>query len=352
MSTQPTTRPETWVPAGAEKRGAGPSPLADPQSGHRKPRVPLPPAEKRRRAPRLRRVRTYLLNVLWASLAAGVPWLWFLVRDLGAAMQVVALALPALVVAISMFDERRLSSLLVAASVVAFGWVTILGPRTAQPSPPPVESLRIAAITLDGSNLNGGATSRSVAELRTDLTVVVKPSKKVRAVLLRTPRYPFTIASGRFVVLSSFPVRELPLPKGLAPDLVVRIQVDRPGGGFILYAVRTADSPLDVALADPVGVERLRDAAGAERLPVVLAGDFGIGDRSTAYRALADTFRDAMRSGARAASTAATFPWSLLFVRTGYVLTSQAWCAGGGSTFEVQDARAVGLTAVVGPCRS
>ena len=308
--------------------------------------------------PRLRRVRAHATNLAWAAFAAVVPWLWFLVRDLGgSAMQVVALALPVLVVAaflglaISLFDERRLSMLLVAVSVAAFGWVTILGPRTALPASRPVDPVRIASITLDGSDLDAGAILGSLAKQRADIAVLVERSKKARNVLLRTDRYPFSLASGRFVVLSSIPVRELPLPKGLPADLVVRLQVDRPEGGFIVYAVRTGTSPLDAAQNDPIGAERLRDAARDERLPVVLAGDFGVGDRSTAYRTLTETFRDAMRSGTRAASTAATFPWSFLFVRTGYVLTSPAWCAGSSATFDVADAQTVGLASAVGPCR-
>lgn len=298
-----------------------------------------------------------MVPVLWSALAAAAPWLWFLVRDMGSAMQLIALALPVLVaaafvgLAISALDERKLSSLLVGVSVAAFGWVTILGPRSAQPAPAPVDPVRIASISLDRSNLDAGAILGSLAEQRTDLAVIVEPSKKARNVLLRTDRYPFILASGPFLVLSSVPVRELVLPKHLEPDLVVRLQVDRPDGAFILYAVRTDDSPLEIALNDPTGAERLRDAARGERLPVVLAGDFGIGDRSTAYRTLTDTFRDAMRSGVRAASTAATFPWSYLFVRTGYVFTSPAWCAGSGTTFEVQDAPTVGLADAVGPCR-
>jgi hypothetical protein len=301
-------------------------------------------------------MRGHVLNVVWAALAAGVPWLWFLVRDLGKAMELIALALPVIVVAafvglaISLLDERRLSALLVAVSIAAFGWVTILEPRSAQPSPPPVDPIRIATITLDGSNPNAGPTLGSLAQLHTDLAVVVEPSKKVRNVLLQTDRYPFALASGRFVVLSSVPVHELSLPKHLAPDLVARIQVDRPEGAFILYAVRTDDSLLDTALNDPIGVEQLRDAARDEHLPVVLVGDFGIGDRSTAYRTLAGAFRDAMRSGARAPSSAAMFPWSVLFVRTGYVLTSPEWCAGAGATFDVQDAPTVGMAVAVGSC--
>lgn len=357
MSSPPETQPETWVPAGTEKRDAGPSPLTEPQAGRRKPHVTLPPPQKTPRGPRLRRVRTRVTNLLWAVVAAGVPWLWFLVRDLGPVVQLVALALPVLVVAafvglaISALDERRLSSLLVAVSVAAFGWVTILGPRSALPAPPPVDPIRIASITLDGSTLDANAIMGSLARQRADIAVVFEPSKKARNVLLRADKSPYTLTSGRFVVLSSIHVSELPLPKGLPADVVVRLQVDRLDGSFIIYAVSAGTSPLDAAQNDPIGVDRLRDVARDERLPVVLAGDFGIGDRSTQYRTLADSFHDAMRSGARASSTAATFPWSFLFARTEFVLTSPDWCSGPGSTFDVQDAQSAGMAAAVGPCR-
>jgi hypothetical protein len=330
---------------------------ADTQAERRKPNVPLPPPQEPRRSPRRRRVRTHVTNLVWAALAAGIPWLWFLVRDLGSVVQIVALALPALVVAafiglaISAFDERRLSSLLVVASVAAFGWVTILGPRSVLPAAPPVDPARIASISLDGSTLNASAIVGSLAKQKADLAVIVEPSKKARNVLLRADRFPFTLTSGRFVVLSSMPVTELPLPKDLPADLVVRFQVDRPQGGFIVYAVRAGTSPLDAAQNDPIGTEQLRDAARDERLPVVLAGDFGIADRSTEYRMLTDSFRDAMRSGVRAPSTAATFPWTFLYTRTAFVLTSPDWCAAGGSTFDVQDAPMVGQAVAVGPCR-
>jgi hypothetical protein len=343
------------VPAGAEKPGAGQ--VAEPQAGRRKPHVTLPPPQKVRRAPLLPRLRTHLTDLLWAALAAGVPWLWFLVRDLGPVAQLVALALPVLVLAafvglaISALDERKVSSLLVAVSVAAFGWVTILGPRSAMPAPPPIDPIRIASITLDGSTLDASAIEGSLARQRTDIAVVVEPSKKARNALLRSDRFPYTLTSGRFVVLSSIPVTELPLPKGLPADLIVRLQVDRVDGSFVVYAVRAGTSPLDAAQNDPIGVDRLRDAARDERLPVVLAGDFGVGDRSTGYRTLTDSFRDAMRSGSRAASTATTFPWNFLFVRTAYVLTSPDWCSGGGSTFDVPDAQTDGLTAAIGLCR-
>jgi hypothetical protein len=357
MSSPPKTQPDMWVPAGTEKRGSGATPASEPQVDRRKPRVPLPPAQERRRARWLISVGSLAKSTMWVVFAAAVPWLWFLVRDLGPVAQLVALALPAIVVAalvgliISAFDDRKLSSLLVAVSVLAFGWVTIVEPRSAMPASPPLYATQIASISLDGSTLDASAVVASLAKQHADVAVVVEPSKKARGVLLRADRYPYTLTSGRFVVLSTTPVARLPLPEGLPEDLILRLQVARPNGSFIMYAVRTGTSPLDAAQNDPVGIDRLRDAARDEHLPVVLAGNFGISDRSSDYRTLADSFRDAMRSGTRAASTAATFPWTFLYLRTEFVLTSPDWCATAGATFDVQGAATVGLASAVGACR-
>ena len=357
MSTPPTTQPETWVPAGTEKPSTGTMPPSETAETRRKPHVPLPPPQPRTRSPRIRRLRSWATNLSWAAVAAAVPWAWFLVRDLGTAMQVVALALPVLIVAafvglaISALDERKVSSLLVAVSVAAFGWVTIFGPRSALPASPPVDPVRITSMTVDGTDMSGGDIVDAFVERRADVAIAVGATKKARKILLNSNRYPFTFATGRFVVLSSDPVTELPLAKGLDDDLIIRLQVAGATGSFIVYAVRTDDSPLDAALNEPIDVELLRDAALDERLPVVLAGDFGLSDRSTGYRVLVDTFRDAMRSGTGASSTAAAFPWNLVFARTAFVLTSPDWCSGPGITFDVPDAQTDGLAAAVGPCR-
>jgi endonuclease/exonuclease/phosphatase (EEP) superfamily protein YafD len=354
MSSPPKTRPETWVPAGAEKGAAG----SVPSTGERRKQlVAMAPPEEPRPKQWIPRLRTRATNLLWAVVAAAIPWVWFLVRDLGSVTQLIALAIPVLVVAsfiglaISALDERRLSTLIVAASVAAFGWVAVFGPSAAIPAPSPVAPMRIASMAVDGSSADADAVLRSVARLKADLLVVVEPSKKARNALMRTDRYPFALSSGPVVVLSSAPVRELSLPKPLPDEFIVRLQVDRPDGAFILYAVRAGDSLLESTLNDPLKAQQLRDAASEERLPVVLAGDFGLTDRSAGYRMLTETFRDALRANARAQSTAATFPWSLMVVRTGFVLTSPAWCSAQAGTFDVTSAQTDGVVASVGPCR-
>ena len=82
--------------------------------------------------------------------------------------------------------------------------------------------------------------------------VVVEPSKKAATRSRGRSASRSRLTSGPVVVLSSAPVRELPLPKPLPSDLIVRLQVDRPEGAFIVYAVRAGDSLLESTLNDPL----------------------------------------------------------------------------------------------------
>ena len=101
MSSPPKTQPEDRrAPSSTKQRDSSTSPATEPQAGRRKPRVPLPPAqEQRRRAPWMISVGTLAKHTMWVVFAAAIPWLWFLVRDLGPVAQLVALALPVIVVA-------------------------------------------------------------------------------------------------------------------------------------------------------------------------------------------------------------------------------------------------------------
>ena len=181
------------------------------------------------------------LNLLWALLAAAVPWAWFLVRDLGsvdatgrardpgAGRRPPSWAWPS-----PSSTRRRLSTLVVAVSVAAFGWVTILGPRS-RACPHLHPSRRCGSRRWRSTARAGDAEAilRSVAGLKADLAIVVEPSKKVRnALRCETDRYAFALTSGPVVVLSSAPVRELPLPKGLRPTSS-SASAGRPSGGRV-----------------------------------------------------------------------------------------------------------------------
>ncbi len=183
------------------------------------------------------------------------------------------------------------------------------------------------------------------------MAVLVVPAKKDRAAIAGSDAFGSVLVDGRVVVVSDFQVDPLPLPKSLPRGLVVRVQVDRPDGSFILYAVHSDDA-LQGAMEDPLNLERLQAAALAESLPVVLAGGFGISDRSTEYRTLDLNFRDAMRSGTDADRTVLGPIWMALLLRTDYLFTSRTWCADNSSTFNVPTVEHAALVTSVGPCRS
>ena len=139
---------------------------------------PIAPPEEPRRRRRIPRLRTHAINLLWALLAAAVPWAWFLVRDLGSVTQLIALAIPVLVaaafvgLAISAVDERKLSTLVVAVSVAAFGWVTILGPRgRAALRSARWRPMRVASMAVDGTTGDADAVLRSSTGSKADLAV-------------------------------------------------------------------------------------------------------------------------------------------------------------------------------------
>ena len=363
MATPPSTRPETWLPAGTEpgadqavERPDAPAPVKTKE--RRRPDVPLPSSESQQpRSHRLRGLRKVFKDLRWSVLGAALPWTWFLVRDLGPAMQLVALALPVLVAAailgllIAAADERKLVTLLTVASVAVFGWVTVMGPKTAQPGRPVTNTVRVASIILPGDAPKVDEILTALHRARAEVAILVVPSKKDRTTIAGSDSFGSTLVDGRFVVVSDFPVETLPLPKSLPRGLVLRVQIDRPDGAFVLYAVHAADA-LESAMEDPLNLERLQAAALAESLPVVLAGGFGVSDRSTDYRTLDRNFRDAMRSGTDADRTVLGPIWMALLLRTDYVFTSRAWCAENGSTFDLQTFEHAALVASVGPCRS
>ena len=363
MASQPTTRPETWVPAGAERGGApaaAPSGSATATQGpaaRRAPSVPRPPKESREPEPkRASSVVRRLADMRWAVLGIAVPWGWYLVRDLGPTMQLVAFALPLVVAAsligliVAAFDGKRITTVLVAISVASFGWVTIVGPRSAQPSPLPDDPVRVATIATGDRPLDTKALAAAVTRSRADVVVIASPSKRLREAASGLKGFEARLVRAPFVVLSRFPVEELPLAKGLPKDLTIRVRIQRPGGAFILYGVDSGTSPLDATLHTPVHPDRLRNAITTEELPVVLLGDLGITDRSTEYRDLIEVLRDAMRAGGSAQSTLVSPIWTPLLLRVDHVLTWASWCARGGESFDVPGSDHVGLSVAVGVC--
>jgi endonuclease/exonuclease/phosphatase (EEP) superfamily protein YafD len=300
--------------------------------------------------------RRQLASLRWIALGIALPWAWYLVRDLGPTMQLVAFAMPVVVAAallgliVAAFDGKKLATVSVAVSVGVFGWVTIMGPRGAQPSPAPGDPVRVATIAAGDQAVDAKTLSATVARSRAQVVVLASASKRTREAAAGLKGFDGRLVRAPFVILSRFPVEELPLAKGLAKDLSIRVQVERPGGAFVVYGVSSGTTPLDATLEAPMQPDRLLKAIAAERLPVVLLGDLGVTDRSTQYRELLEMLRDAMRAGSSADSTLVSPVWTPLLLRVDHVFTSGSWCARGGETFNVPTSEHLGLSVAVGPC--
>ncbi len=291
-----------------------------------------------------------------AALAGGaaLPWAWFAFRDLSATFDGIAFFLPAIVlvaavaIAVVAVAKRQPALAVVVASLVVFGAVVVLQPRTPSGGPAPVDGIHLVSANAFERNPSPAEGARDLLARHPDVLVVVEATVPFRDNLV--PAFAFRIDQGRNTVFSRWPLSILPNPEDIPDAEVIRVQVAAPSGPFVLYAIH-ADNPLrDTSFGEALDlVERLASAAGGEQLPVVLAGDFNETDRSQAYRVLDSGFRDAMRTR-WAASTYDHGIFSLLQLRIDHVFTSEAWCAANGRTFSVAGSDHEALEIDVGPC--
>jgi endonuclease/exonuclease/phosphatase family metal-dependent hydrolase len=119
---------------------------------------------------------------------------------------------------------------------------------------------------------------------------------------------------------------------------------------LIVYAIHLSNPLHETSFSQHArAVARLLRAAEAERLPVVLAGDFNMSDRTASYRAIDAAMHDAMRSHV-AANTYEDGLWALLQLRIDHVFLSPQLCDADGTTFNVPGSDHQGLAVDVGRC--
>jgi endonuclease/exonuclease/phosphatase (EEP) superfamily protein YafD len=287
---------------------------------------------------------------------ALVPWVWFAVRDLSPAMNAVALALPliAALLALVAFGAAMLSMrmryALVSVSLVAFSIVVVLSPRLARSGPPPLDAFRlVAANTFDGNRQPRAAAHAMIAN-DPDVVVAVETNPRVVAGIREALPDAQWTNRGTLHVFARWPMGEQgPVPTVPSPD-AMRVEIDRLGSPFVVYAVHLANPLHDISFDEHAAiVERLLRAAQGERLPVVIAGDFNMSDRSTSYRLMDGTLRDAMRTGL-AGNTYEQNLWVLLQLRIDHVFVSRDVCAAGAFTFGIPGSDHEGLDVQLGTC--
>jgi len=294
----------------------------------------------------------------WAApiVVSAVPWLWFVVRDRSPALDAVAFVLPlavgvaAVVVFLGAVLVGRARFAIVALSLVVFDAVAVVGPRVPQASPTPAEPFRLVSSNTFQGNRVPDAAARVLAATHADVLVTVETRSSITIPLLRTYAHARTQTFGGLDVFSVWTVRPMPAVPGVPASSAIRVEVQRPGAPFVLYAVHLANPLHEVSFAEHAEmVRRLLAAAGRESLPVVLAGDFNMSDRTTSYRALDGAFRDAMRASF-AGSTYDHGPWALLELRIDHVFTSRSICAASPSVFGVPGSDHDGLDVELGDC--
>jgi endonuclease/exonuclease/phosphatase (EEP) superfamily protein YafD len=309
-----------------------------------------------RTTPRARRSRWRWVGWFLVLALAAAPWAWFGVRELDPMMDAVAIGLPlaTAVLAVLVFGVAmrpgRMRLAIVSLSLVAFTAAVVLEPRLPRRSPVPIDPFRLVAANTYENNLEPEAGARALASARPDVVVVVETTDELLSSLGPALGRADEVRSRRLAVFARWPLsRPVPIP-AIQPAFAARVEIDRPGAPFVVYAVHLPNPIREVSFAQQAElVDALLRSALAERLPVVVAGDFNMTDRSTSYRTLDGPLRDAMRSSLPG-STYQRALWALLQLRIDHVFVSPQLCATEAHTLEVPGSDHRGLDVTLGRC--
>jgi endonuclease/exonuclease/phosphatase (EEP) superfamily protein YafD len=308
-----------------------------------------------------------------AALVAA-PWTWFLWRDrvgpIGAlrspvvtVREAIAIFLPPLLAAVlvaclvvALVRRRWVGPALVGVSVLAFGWTAVLAPWQADHGHDLAGApgwARVVVANPRYRNANMGAIEDVLAQ-DGDVVVVAEPGPVSRALAEAFPHAETvfdTGGRGELAVLSRFPLERADQRANLLAHGVFRFVVHAPSGSFVLYAAHPKPPGLGAGHLTPPRqlalYRRVLSAARAEQLPIVLAGDLNLVDRSAAFRHLTGWFDDATAGHQR---TATSLRWPFFLARIDHVLVGPGWCGGGPTTYDIAGSDHHGVAATVGPC--
>ncbi len=306
-----------------------------------------------------------------AAVAALAPWAWFAVRDVAPLLDLVAIALPVAVaglvaaVVLAAFLLRRAVLVVPLLSVLGFGVVAIVVPWSPRPTAPPRQPLSVVSANVAGPE-DGAAADAVAATLvaaDADVVVVAELSPAVdQRLRLAFPFHAETFAPTEadpvppaVGVFSRTPISDVAVRPGGLPGL--RVVLDSPSGPVVLYALHAPKAWLQTSdWGTTFGghqhvIEDVAAAAGAEVLPVVVAGDLNTPDRSQGYRTLTAHLTDAARADwTGPTSVKDSTLWRLLALRVDHVLVSPSWCSDRARHLALpgSDHRAVAVD--VGPC--
>jgi endonuclease/exonuclease/phosphatase (EEP) superfamily protein YafD len=298
--------------------------------------------------------RAKLLRGIAVGLLVILPWTWFLIRDRFSLMEGIAVGLPLLVLGGLLVAGvvgvilRTWLAIPIAFSVVVFGVVVIVAPRTPQAGPAPEFPVRVVAANVLEGNPHPQNAAAALVEQGAGVLAVVEGADAVRAEL--DAAYPHVVVRGTLTVHSRYAIRQLASGARLSGYRVLRARVWGPGGPFVLYAVHSLNPLYQASFSQQLSfLDALISRVGLERQPTVLLGDFNLTDRGQGYRRITLSLRDAMRAS-WAESTYEDGIWALLFLRIDHIFTSPRWCARDSLRFAIPGSDHAGVASSVGPC--
>ena len=300
-------------------------------------------------------------------LFALLPWSWYLVRDLNGRLDIVALAWPVFGVVLAALSwlaaalVRRWTMVAIAVSWTLCTFAVVVGPwRPLDTGSVRADGrLRVVAANVLGSRSYPPGVVRQLDAQHPDLLVVSELPFNATSIYGQSFRYQVATRHDGHQdvgVFSRYPLHDLGLPPALRGQRGRRIEVDGPTGPFILYAMHLQKPGPNPSYVE-VGFRthrRIIDAivrsVRAETLPVVVAGDLNLVDRTSGYRALTRVLDDGMRAG-WVGPTSLKRSTKLLLARIDHIFEPSSWCSDSAHTFTISGSDHRGVTTIIGPCR-
>jgi endonuclease/exonuclease/phosphatase (EEP) superfamily protein YafD len=306
------------------------------------------------------------IKIGWAIALVLLAWTWLLYPHLGNFGQTLAIVGPLVLVGVvalhvAAFVIRRRYWIVTAVSLAAWlvsGSVMILSPRAPIHFGTPHDPVTIAAANLHFSNSHPLDAARDVVARHADVVVVSEGTLQSEPVISAAYRYhvnsAYHDAGYSEYVASRFPLRLRAAPADLGQAVVVEVMAPAP---FVLVGVHLPRAGIDLPYlhgnysigAQREAVRAITKVVDASALPVVVAGDMNISDRTANYHLLVAHRRDAMRTG-WAGTTFRTFPLNLLELRIDHVIIDRSWCARHATRFHPTGSDHESLQVEIGPC--
>jgi endonuclease/exonuclease/phosphatase (EEP) superfamily protein YafD len=299
-----------------------------------------------------------------AAALVALAWSWKLLPALGGLGEMIAIAAPVLLAGVlavhlvAFLVRKRIVLVISMVAWVVSGTVMIVSPRTPTDFAPPRDPVTLLAANVHFTNHSPLDAARDVVDRDADVVVISENTLRSESVL--ADAYPYHVRSadhGLFyseLVASRFPLRAQTAPPELLQAVVVEVMAPTP---FLLVGVHLPRAGINFPhLHGKVSfegqqraVEAVTRLTDASRLPVVVAGDLNVSDRTAAYRRLVSGRHDAMRSG-WARSTYRPFPWNFFGLRIDHVLIDRSWCAAHASRFHPSHSDHNAVQVAIGPC--